>query len=157
MSVIYRSWRTIRGSGTAAWIVGTLAAPGTQGCWWPQEQEIALLGFFLASGSSAPVRIKHSLCKFFIRLQQGLSVPCASVSGAKHKTSQCLRGSLHETVDALANWAEANWVELNAASRHVDESKRSTRFQHRMERVIRLIFLGTPCHHLTADCVLIGP
>lgn len=47
-------WR----SGTAAWIVGTLAAPGTQGCQWPQEQEIALLGFFLASGSSAPVGIK---------------------------------------------------------------------------------------------------
>lgn len=117
---------------------------------------LALLECFLASGSSAPVRIKRSLCKFFIRLQQGLSVPCASVYGAKHKTTQCLEGSLHGTVDALANWAEANWVKLNAASRHIDESKRRTRFQHRLERVIRLIFLGTPRHCLTADCVLIG-
>lgn len=143
------SWRYPLCRDHGARYTGKLAVTGTR--------EMVPLGFFLASGSSAPVRIKRCLCKFFIGLQQGLSVLSASVSGAKHKTSQCLRGSLHETVDALANWAEANWVELNAASRHVDESKRSTRFQHRMERVIRLIFLGTPCHRLTADCVLIGP
>ena len=64
-------WR----SGAAAWIVGTLAAPGTQGCQWPQEQERALLGFFLASGNSAPVRIKRSLCKFFINFDRGSLYP----------------------------------------------------------------------------------
>lgn len=144
------------GSGAAAWIVGTLAAPGTQECWWPQEQNMALLGFSLASGSSTPVRIRRALCKFFIRLQQGPSVPCASVSGAKHKTSQCLGASLHETVGALANWAEANWSKLNAASRHVDESKRSTRFQHRIESQ-QADFLGDPHHRFTEECVFTGP
>lgn len=100
--------------------------------------------------------IRRALCKFFIRLQQGPSVACASVSGAKHKTSQCLGASLHETVGALANWAEANWSELNAASRHVDESKRRTRFQHRIGSQ-QADFLGDPHHRFTEECVLIGP
>ena len=44
--------------GTAAWIPGTLAVPSTQGSWQPGGVgSIALLGFFLASDSSAPVGV----------------------------------------------------------------------------------------------------
>ena len=28
------------GGGAAAWVAGVLAAPGTQGSWWPGQQEI---------------------------------------------------------------------------------------------------------------------
>ena len=52
---LLRAW--CRG-GTAAWIPGSLAVPGTQGSWQPGGVgSIALLVFFLASESSAPVGV----------------------------------------------------------------------------------------------------
>lgn len=50
--------RTELGGCAAAWIMGTLAGPGTRGSQWPQMQGdmVLLVFFFLASGTSASVR-----------------------------------------------------------------------------------------------------